>query len=102
VNKKGYLMDISVSSNIITITGNIKTVQDFQSIKSNIDTVVANQNSIVINLVDSLSITSSVIGYFNKLVLKDKVDLTLGVGNEQLIELLEDLSLKTLFKARKI
>jgi len=95
-------MDISVSSNIITITGNIKTVQDFQSIKSNIDTVVANQNSIVINLVDSLSITSSVIGYFNKLVLKDKVDLTLGVGNEQLIELLEDLSLKTLFKARKI
>ena len=95
-------MDISVSSNIITITGNIKTVQDFQSIKSNIDTVVANQNSIVIDLVDSLSITSSVIGYFNKLVLKDKVDLTLGVGNEQLIELLEDLSLKTLFKARKI
>ena len=95
-------MDISVSSNIITITGNIKTVQDFQSIKSNIDTVVANQNSIVIDLVDSLSITSSVIGYFNKLVLKDKFDLTLGVGNEQLIELLEDLSLKTLFKARKI
>jgi len=95
-------MDISVSSNTVTITGNIKTVQDFQSIKSNIDTVVANQRSIVINLVDSLSITSSVIGYFNKLVLKDKVDLTLGVGNDQLIELLEDLSLKSLFKVRKI
>jgi hypothetical protein len=95
-------MDISVSSNIVTITGNIKTVNDFQNIKTNIDAVVSSQKSIVVNLVDSLSITSSVIGYFNKLVLKDKIDLTLGVGNEQLIELLEDLSLKSLFKARKI
>ncbi len=95
-------MDISVSSNIVTITGNIKTVNDFQDIKTNIDAVVANKKSIVVNLVDSLSITSSVIGYFNKLVLKDKIDLTLRVGNDQLIELLEDLSLKSLFKARKI
>jgi len=95
-------MDISVSSNKVTITGNIKTVNDFQNIKTNIDAVIANQKSIVVNLVDSLSITSSVIGYFNKIVLKDKVDLTLAVGNEQLIELLEDLSLKSLFKARKI
>jgi hypothetical protein len=95
-------MDISVSSNTVTITGNIKTVNDFQNIKTNIDTVVSSHKSIVVNLVDSLSITSSVIGYFNKLVLKDKIDLTLGVGNEQLIELLEDLSLKSLFKARKI
>ncbi len=95
-------MDISVSSNVVTVTGNIKTVNDFQNIKTNIDAVVASQKSIVVNLVDSLSITSSVIGYFNKLVLKDKIDLTLGVGNEQLIELLEDLSLQSLFKVRKI
>ncbi len=95
-------MDISVSSNVVTVTGNIKTVNDFQNIKTNIDAVVASQKSIVVNLVDSLSVTSSVIGYFNKLVLKDKIDLTLGVANEQLIELLEDLSLGSLFKVRKI
>ena len=94
-------MQISVSSSNITIDGNIKSVSDFQEIKSGVDGVVAHHKSITINIKDSLSITSSVIGYLNKLVLKDRIDIHMIVGNEQLMELLTELNLASVFKARK-
>ena len=94
-------MDISSSANVVTITGNIKSVSDFQSIKSTVDSVKGSSNSIIIDIKDSISITSSVIGYLNKLVLKDSIDLNLKVANEQLIHLLEDLNLTTVFKVKR-
>jgi len=94
-------MEITESSNIITITGNVKSVSDFQKLKAAVDTVVNQHRSITVNIIDSLSITSSVIGYFNKLVLKDKIDINMNVGNAQLLELLDELSLVSVFKARK-
>ncbi len=94
-------MDISASGNIITIIGNIKSVSDFQTIKSTIDSIKSSHNAITIDIKDSISITSSVIGYLNKLVLKESIDLNLKVGDTQLIELLDDLNLKALFKARR-
>ena len=95
-------MEISTSSNIVTITGNVKSVSDFQDLKRSIDTVVSQHKSININIQDSLSITSSVIGYFNKLVLKDRIDIHMNVGNAQLFELLDELNLVSVFKAKKI
>ena len=95
-------MQIEASANNIIINGNIKTINDFQNIKSSIDSVVTSGKTITIKIVDSISITSSVIGYLNKLVLKDGVNITMLVGNEKLIELLEDLNLKSTFNARKI
>lgn len=95
-------MELTSTSNIIKITGNIKSVSDFSQIKSHIDGVVMQHQNITIDIVDSLSITSSVIGYFNKLVLKDKININMGIGNEQLLNLLEDLSLVATFKARRL
>jgi len=94
-------MEVKSSSNVVTISGNIKSVGDFQDIKNAVDAVTATYKSIAINVVDSLSITSSVIGYLNKLVQKDKIDIRLYVGNEQLLELLSDLNLVSTFKAQK-
>lgn len=94
-------MEITTSSNSVTITGNIKTVGDFQTIKQTVDALVTSYKSIAINVVDSLSITSSVIGYLNKLVLKDKIDVRLGIGNEELLYLLDDLNLISTFKAHR-
>lgn len=94
-------MEIRSSSGSVTITGNIKTIADFQIIKQTVDGVVAVHKLITINIVDSLSITSSVIGYFNKLVLKDNVDLRLNIGNEELFNLLDDLNLVSTFKAHR-
>ena len=95
-------MEIKSNSNSITINGNIKSVSDLQSIKSTVDNVVTQHKSIVIKVAESLSITSSVIGYFNKLVLKDGIHLELHVGNSQLMELLNDLNLASVFKAKRV
>ncbi len=94
-------MEISTSSNTITITGNIKSVNDFQEIKASVDLLTAQNKTLTLIIQDSLSITSSVIGYFNKLVLKDKINISMKVANPQLLELLDDLNLISVFKARK-
>ena len=94
-------MNISTTSNIATIEGNIKSINDFQEIKAAIDAMITSQDTITITIADSLSITSSVIGYLNKLVLKDSINISMKVGNSQLLELLNDLNLTRVFNARK-
>jgi hypothetical protein len=94
-------MEISTSGSTITINGNIKSVGDFQSIKSTIDGVTANNSKITLIIADSISITSSVIGYFNKLILKDGIKIDMRIGNDDLISLLDDLNLTSVFNVRK-
>lgn len=94
-------MDISTSGSEVKITGNIKSVSDFQTIKSTLDSVIVNNSSINLIIEDSISITSSVIGYLNKLILKDGIKLTMSVGNDDLISLLNDLNLSSVFNVRK-
>jgi hypothetical protein len=94
-------MNIETSSNSIAISGNIKSINDFQQIKQSVDNVITQHKHVIINIVDSLSITSSVIGYLNKLVLKDGIDLHMNVGNEQLLHLIDDLNLVSTFKAKR-
>ena len=94
-------MDISTASNVITITGNIKSVSDYQAIKNSVDSLITSNKSIVIDIKDSISITSSIIGYFTKLVQKEGIDLSIKVGDDSLMELFDDLNLITLFKVRK-
>lgn len=95
-------MEIQTSVNRVIITGNIKSIGDFQDIKRAVDIVAGTHRDIMIEIVDSLSITSSVIGYFNKLVLKDGVVIYLKSGSPQLLDLLEDLSLTSTFKATRL
>jgi len=95
-------MDILASSNRVTIKGNIKSIQDYQKIKDVIDEIAKTNKHITLNIEDSISVTSSVIGYFNKLVLKDNIDLQINVGDEQLMELFQDLNLVSLFKMKKV
>jgi hypothetical protein len=95
-------MTIKASANSITIDGNIKSISDFQEIKSTIDDLASANKSITINVLNSLSITSSVIGYLNKLVKKDNITIHLNVGNEQLFELLSDLNLTSVFNTKVI
>ena len=94
-------MEISSFSNVVTITGNIKSVGDYQDVKIFLDILKKSHSTIDIELKDSISITSSIIGYFNKLVLKDKIQLQLKIGNSQLMELLDDLNLSSTFNAKK-
>ncbi|MCX6075272.1 MAG: hypothetical protein NTW78_00100 [Campylobacterales bacterium] len=95
-------MNLSTSSNRIIIDGNIKTVGDFQSIKNSVDSVIVNNKNIVVDIKNSLSLTSAVIGYFNKLILKDNISIQVNVGDKQLYELLDDLNLTSVFNLKKV
>lgn len=95
-------MEITSSNNTITITGNIKSVSDYQKIKSTVDALSQHNAHLIINIENSLSMTSSVIGYFNKLILKDKIDIQMNIGNKQLIELLKDLNLISTFNVKTL
>jgi hypothetical protein len=94
-------MEIQASGSTVTISGNIKSISDFQEIKSTLDKVTSENSSIVLKIEDSISITSSVIGYFNKLILKDNIKIDMQIGNDDLISLLDDLSLSEVFNVRK-
>ena len=94
-------MQIETTDNTVTITGNIKSIQDYQEIKNTLDGLISKNKQIVLDIKDSISIISSVIGYLNKLVLKDQVDLHIKVGDPQLYELFDELSLIELFKVKK-
>jgi len=93
-------MEISSSGNTVTIEGNIKSVSDFQQIKSVIDGISDSKINLVIK--DSFSITSSVIGYLNKIIHKDGKTIHMSINDSRLYDLLNDLSLISLFNVHKI
>jgi hypothetical protein len=95
-------MEVLSSSNIVTIKGNIKNISDLSDIRSVIEDVRVRFTSIVINIEDSISVTSSVIGYLNKIVLKDGIRLEMNIGSKQLLELLSELNLAKTFNIRPI
>lgn len=95
-------MEISTTSNVAIIRGNIKSVNDYQNIKAAIDAIVERHQTLVIEIKDSISITSSIIGYFTKLVQKEGVDMSIKVGDVSLMELFDDLNLIRLFKVKKV
>ncbi|HIC10369.1 MAG TPA: hypothetical protein EYO61_03300 [Campylobacterales bacterium] len=96
-------MQITRDENVITIHGNIKSVSDYTEIQGHLQAAIANGNtSITIKIVDSISITSSVIGIFLKVIKKDGVNLTVLVGNKHLYDLLNELNLLAVFNVRQL
>lgn len=91
-----------MQDDITHITGNIKSINDFEKIQLALEKQIKTHKKIKLFFIDSLSITSSVIGYLNKLVQGDKIDLELFVSNKSLIELLKDLKLTDVFKVKLI
>ena len=94
-------MQLETKDNRVKISGNMKSVMDYKELKTLLDTLSQEYKTITLDVVDSISITSSIIGYLNKLVLKDKITLTMHVGNALLFELLDELSLVELFNVKK-
>jgi hypothetical protein len=85
------------------ISGNIKTVSDYLEIKGSIASLLKEGGKdLAVSLPDSVSITSSVIGYFLKLVYQDGVKLRVLVGDQRLFKLLEDLRLAEAFCVAKV
>lgn len=95
-------MEVKALGSKITIKGNIKSISDYQTIKSTMDNMKLSTKYIVVVLEDSISIISSIIGYMNKLVLKDGIELEVIVHDDNLYDLFDDLGLVQLFKVKRI
>ncbi|SFV69334.1 hypothetical protein MNB_SM-5-1401 [hydrothermal vent metagenome] len=94
-------MDIKTVGNSVIITGNIKTIGDYQAIKSTLESLAATSKTITIDIKDSISITSSVIGFLTKLVQKEKIDIQIRVGDANLYNLFDEINVVQLFKVTK-
>ena len=95
-------MQIDNLGNKLMITGNVKSIAHYAELKSSVDEIIKSQNRITIELTDSISLTSSVIGYFSKIVNVDKINLELYVSNDRLFNLLTDLGLIEIFNVKKM
>jgi anti-anti-sigma regulatory factor len=92
----------SNGSNQLTISGNIKSVDDSMEIKKALSALQQHgAKSIVVTLEDSFSMTSTVIGHLMKLVNLDKIAVSLVVGDPRLYQLFEDLNLVQAFNVRQ-
>ena len=94
-------MEIISKGAIATIEGNIKSIGDLQKIKYCLDNITSQNKSITIKIINSISITSSVIGYLTKLIYKDKIHITMSVKDERLYYLLDELNLISQFNVQK-
>ena len=87
------MLKIERVGNKLRVEGNVKSISHYTDIKGNIDQIIQTQKDVTVELVDSMSLTSSVIGYFTKIVNVDNVMLRLYVKDERLFSLLDDLGL---------
>lgn len=84
------------------IEGNIKTVDDYNTIKGAINGLsLKSGDALVLDVRDSISFPSSVIGFLMKLTKKDGIRVSVKLGDERLMELMRDLSLIELFNVKK-
>ena len=95
-------MECKTIGNHVKINGNIKSIDHFQIILHQIESLKSNYKELEIYILDSISLTSSVIGYFSKLVYSDKLKLKVLVSNTQLYDLLEDLDLLETLQVQRI
>jgi len=94
-------MTVKREGNVIEVEGNIKSLEDFEKIKYTIEEIMPTK-SITLNLKDSISITSSVIGYLTKLVNVDGIEVYLNIKTQELYDLLRDLDLDKVFHIRRV
>jgi hypothetical protein len=96
-------MTITRDNGLLKIQGNIKSVSDYTEIQGHLQAAIANgSDSITIKVTDSISITSSVIGIFLKVIKKDGIALSVQVGNKHLYDLLNELNLLAVFNVRQL
>ena len=94
---------IKSNENTIEITGNVKTIEDYEQIKQVIDSMVDNGiKDINFKLLDSFSLTSSVIGYLIKIINLEGVRLTTYISDKRLMKLLSSLNLVNLFNVKEM
>ncbi|GAB6074448.1 hypothetical protein [Nautilia lithotrophica] len=96
------MVNIKIKTNNIKIVGNITSIEDFEIIKKSIESVLKKEKSLIIEIIDSIYITSSLVGLLYKLKEKDGIDISIKIGKNELKEVFEDLNLLDIFKISMI
>ncbi|MEF3254549.1 MAG: hypothetical protein K6348_03140 [Deferribacterales bacterium] len=92
-----------IGGNGINIYGNISSIDDYAKIRDFIKDVIDSGNNIItIKILDSKTVTSSLLGYFMKLVNHDKIKITLEVVSQELYNSLSAMHLVDIFNIKKI
>jgi hypothetical protein len=93
----------SRENNLLVISGEMKTIEDYTAIKNALANVIAGgADFVTLEIVDSMTITSSIIGLFTKTVHGDGLKIYLKIYNDRLYNLLEDLNLINIFNVSKV
>jgi positive regulator of sigma E activity len=92
------MIKIDINDKNVKIYGDIIGVEDFEMIKNEMEEKLNAENIITLEIIDSSFITSSLIGYFYKLLEKDGIHLKIKVGKKELMEVFEDLNLVEKFE----
>ncbi len=91
----------NTSENILNVEGIIKSSENTQSFINAIDSTLRDNKNLTINIKDSFSVTSTVIGFLLQKVNVDKINLTINVGNDRLYELFDMLELISILNIKK-
>lgn len=94
VNKSGESCEIKIE-------GVIKSVSDSQAIKDALNSC-GDVKQVNIEILDSFSITSSVIGFLLKKKQGDKVGLAITVNDPRIYELFQSLNLVEVLNVKKV
>jgi len=96
-------ISLNVKNNEVIVLGQVVSISDYWLIKENIINLVEKgYKEIIIIFNDAEVLSSSVIGFFLKLVLKDKISLKVKAKNPQLCSFLEILGLAKTLQVEKI
>jgi hypothetical protein len=102
---KGIVMNIDVKKSggycEVVVEGIIKSISDSQAIKDAIGSC-SDAIDIQIEIVDSFSITSSVIGFLLKKKQGDGANIQIKVHDSRIFELFESLNLIEVLNIRKV
>lgn len=93
-------MELSNNHSHITIKGIVKGFADVQALKNYIESVSANNTSLVLEFIDAYALPSSIVGYLNKKIHSDGINITLIVHQKELYELIDMLALLEIFHVK--
>lgn len=92
-----------IEGNEIAIKGNIKTIGDYQELKGHVNKLIdAGEKDIHIKIIDSYTVTSSVVGFLFKVINLNLAKISIEVRDERLYRIFDDLRLVEAFNVSKI
>ncbi len=92
-----------IGMNELTISGHIKKTENYFDLKKTLTEMIEDgARDIKINIPESITITSSVIGLFLRLVSEDNVKIDMYVGEDQLYQLLDSLNMLKVFNVKRL